>query len=325
MLPLGRILVACAATFNSLSSCQVSTLPNWSLSPRNVNQSSVFDLTAPSTDLFRHVHLYQDTVYQSFTFDNKNRRLFVAQRPNNTPVEQGDLCITQLDFSGKILGHMWVKGAGHGVAIGAEAVGSDTYMWTEIDVKSNGYGDRIARFMYVNGATIDGGSKGLTKFKPVEGAGNTICTIDPSDDSLVCRYSFGDTKRIGAFPVAEAAANNFKNPLYDFEQPALKGRSNVFQGFAAYGSYFYMLSGTAYEVNGNVVNSEVTSVDVNTGKIRQGPTLTKAGQSLSFREPEGMAVYTTADGEPRLFLGFASGVAGDRRCNIFYKNKLVAA
>jgi hypothetical protein len=59
---------------------------------------------------------------------------------------------------------------------------------------------------------------------------------------------------------------------------------------------------------------------MNTGKVVQGPTLTKAGSTLEYREPEGLAIYKTAAGEVRLFLGFASGVAGDRRSNLFYKN-----
>ena len=50
---------------------------------------------------------------------------------------------------------------------------------------------------------------------------------------------------------------------------------------------------------------------------------TNAGGSLDYREPEGMAVYRTVAGETRLFLGFASGAAGARRANIFYKNVLV--
>jgi hypothetical protein len=75
--------------------------------------------------------------------------------------------------------------------------------------------------------------------------------------------------------------------------------------------------------SGSVVNSEVTSVNMNTGAVVQGPTLTKAGSTLSFREPEGLAIYKTVAGEVRLFLGFASGKAGDRRSNLFYKNVLI--
>ncbi|MER6978410.1 hypothetical protein ABT317_15690 [Streptomyces carpinensis] len=70
-------------------------------------------------------------------------------------------------------------------------------------------------------------------------------------------------------------------------------------------------------------NTYVTSINVNTGAIAQGPTLAKAGSTLTCREPEGLAVYRTDAGESRLFLGFASGVEGDRRSSIFYMSALV--
>lgn len=286
-------------------------------------ESEHFDLKAPSHDLFRHVILKDDTVQQSFAFDQKNHRLFVSQRRNGSPMEGGDLTITQLDFAGKYLGYMYLNGFGHGVSFGAESVGTDTYLWTEVDSKSNGYGERLARFKFINGKTLSRDSTALTKFKPFPASSSIIAVINPINNTLVCRYTSGSTKRIAAFPLKEATVGNFSTPLYDFEQPALTGLSSVFQGYAAYGSYIYILSGTAYEVNGGIVDSEVTSVNVNTGMIHQGPVLTKAGSTLTFREPEGMAVYTTQAGEPRLFLGFASGNVGDRRSNLFYKNELL--
>ncbi|KAJ4176339.1 hypothetical protein NW755_014465 [Fusarium falciforme] len=282
-----------------------------------------FNLKAPSHDLFRHKSLHDETVQQSFAFDQKNRRLFVAQRRNGTPIKKGDLCITQLDFSGKYLGHMYLNGFGHGVAFGAQAVGKDTYLWTEVDSKSNGYGERLARFKFVNGKTLSNKSSALTKFKPIPKSTAMICVINPVDNTLVVRYTLSGAKRIAVYDLMSATKGDFSKPVVDFKIPTWKGRSSVFQGYTAYGQYMYVLTGTAYDVNGGVVDSEVTSINLKTGKVHQGPIWTKAGQSLSFREPEGMGVYTTAAGEPRLFLGFASGKAGDRRCNIFYKSELV--
>ncbi|WP_420082061.1 hypothetical protein ACN6AT_34130 [Streptomyces sp. JL4002] len=57
--------------------------------------------------------------------------------------------------------------------------------------------------------------------------------------------------------------------------------------------------------------------------MKQGPVLTKAGSTLHHREPEDLAIYRTDGGEPRLFIGFATGQEGDRRSSIFYKNALV--
>ncbi|WP_251056105.1 teichoic acid biosynthesis protein C [Streptomyces sp. ISL-94] len=285
--------------------------------------SKRFDLTQPSYDLFRGKTLRDDTVQQSFAFDNVNRRLFLAQRRNGTAETAGDLCITQLDFAGNQLGYMYLTGFGHGVAFGAQGVGTSTYLWTEVDANGNGYGGRLARFRFTNGVTLTNTSSALTKFKPVAAATEHTCAIDPVHNRLVVRYHLNGAKHIALYGLTAAANGDFSSPLADFAQPTLGSRSSTFQGYTAYGSYLYLLTGTSYEANGNVVDSEITSVNLNTGAISQGPVLTNAGSTLTFREPEGLAVYQTADGESRLFLGFASGAAGDRRSNLFYKNVLV--
>nr|WTB28984.1 hypothetical protein OG781_05145 [Streptomyces sp. NBC_00830] len=84
----------------------------------------------------------------------------------------------------------------------------------------------------------------------------------------------------------------------------------------------YFITGDGYSAsNPDPGNTYITSI--NTGAIAQGPTLTKAGSTLTYREPEGLAIYRTDAGESRLFLGFATGEEGDRRSSIFYKNALV--
>lgn len=282
--------------------------------------SKRFDLKEPSYDLFRHVSLHDKTIQQSFAFDNTNRRLFVSQRKDGSDTKAGHLCITQLDFEGNKKGHMYLKGFGHGVAFGAEADGKDTYLWTETETNSNGYGTKLARFKFTDGKTIS--SSDVTKMHPVSGAKEYTCTIDTVNNRLVVRYN-KDGKHIAVYDLAAAKKNDFSAPLANFEIPTINTKTSVFQGYAAFGQYVYLFTGESYEANGGIVDSQLTTVDMNTGKVVQGPTLTKAGESLSFREAEGMAVYETANGEVRLFLGFASGKAGDRRSNLFYKNALV--
>lgn len=283
--------------------------------------SKRFDLTEPSYDLFRGKTLHDDTVQQSFAFDNVNRRLFVAQRRNGTAETAGDLCVTQLDFEGNQLGYMYLTGFGHGVSFGAQAVGTSTYLWTEVEANGNGYGRRLARFKFTNGTTLANTSTALTKFTPVAAATEHTCSIDPVSNRLIVRYHQNSAKHIAVYDLAAATNGNFTSPLANFAQPDLGTRK--FQGYAAHGSYLYLLTGHSYPETGNVVDSEVTSVNMNTGAIVQGPLITNAGSTLTFREPEGLAVYKTAGGEIRLFLGFASGEAGDRRSNLFYKNILI--
>lgn len=219
---------------------------------------------------------------------------------------------------------MYLNGFGHGVSFGAQGVGADTYLWTEVEANGNGYGKKLARFKWKNGSTLSkSSSSALTKFTPIKGATEHTAFIDQISNRLIVRYN-KDGKHIAAFDLNAATKGDFSKPLVNFKQPGLdKFKSKVFQGYAVYGSYFYILTGTSYDASGGVVNSQVASIDMNTGKIVQGPTMTKAGVSLPFREPEGMAVYKTKAGEVRLFLGFATGKSGDRRSSLFYKNALI--
>ncbi|MBO8183987.1 phage baseplate protein [Streptomyces spirodelae] len=279
-----------------------------------------FDLTKPSYDLYRHKPLHDDTVQQSFAFDSVNKRLFVAQRRNGSPSSAGDLCMTQLDFAGGYTTFMHLKGFGHGVAFGVEPVGGSSYLWTEVDANANGYGRRLARFKFSGGTTLDH-SAAITKFAPVPGAVEYTCSIDPVHNNLTVRYHSDGAKHIIVYSLADARSGDFSKPKAHFKQPSISG---TMQGYTSYGSYAYFMTGNAYSSsNPYPGNTYLSSVDLNTGTVKQGPTLTKAGSTLSFREPEGLAIYRTDAGQSRLFLGFASGDAGDRRSNLFYKNVLV--
>ncbi|KAL2369545.1 teichoic acid biosynthesis protein C [Blastomyces gilchristii SLH14081] len=239
-----------------------------------IPSSKRFDLSKPSYNLFRSKSLHE----------NRLR--------DGTGATSGDLCITQLDFSGKYLGYMHLNGFGHGVTFGAQGTRDGaTYLWTEVE--ANGNGEHTA-------------------------------FIDQLANRLVVRYQHKGGKHIAAFDLDAAARGDFANPLVNFPQPVLdKFKSKVFQGYAAHGSYLYIMTGTSYEASDGEVNSQVASIDMNTGKIVQGPTLTNAGSSLPFREPEGMGVYKTKAGEVRFFLGFATGKRGDRRSSLFYKDALI--
>ncbi|GLY64722.1 hypothetical protein Atai01_13410 [Amycolatopsis taiwanensis] len=286
----------------------------------SVPSSQRFDLTQPSYDLFRGKSLYQGTVMQSFTFDNVNRRLFVAQLRNGSGSDAaGDLCITQLDFAGNQIGHMFLNGFGHGVSIGVEPVGSTSYLWTEVD-SVNARGTRLARFPFTSGTTLDHASPVLDKHLPIAGVDTVTCATDPVNQRLVMRYRTGGAFRFAAYTIADVRAGNYSNRLADIAQPSGLG---TFQGYAVYGEYVYMLDGDAYSgTNPPPGNAHVSSLNLNTGAFTRA--VTNAGGSLSYREPEGMAVYRTVAGETRLFLGMASGTtAGARLANIFYKNVLI--
>ncbi|WP_410575307.1 teichoic acid biosynthesis protein C [Amycolatopsis sp. cmx-4-61] len=281
--------------------------------------SPYIDITKPSSDLFRSKMLHESHhVMQGFAFDNVNRRLFVVQAQNGTSGD--DLCVNQLNFSGEVLGSMHVAHAGHGVSIGVEPVGTASYIWMECDADgttSDARGTALARFKFVNG-----GTPSMKKF--LTGSQTITCATDPVYRRLAVRRSEGGRMWYSVYPLASAAAGDFSTPLVHFPQPALSTSSVVFQGYTILGSSLYTLDGSGH-ADAADIDSYVTRIDMNTGTV-QDRDITRAGSTLVYREPEGLAVYRTADGETRLFLGFGSRSSMDntnRYANLFYKNALV--
>ncbi|REE95831.1 teichoic acid biosynthesis protein C [Thermomonospora umbrina] len=284
--------------------------------------SQRFDLTEPSHELFRHRRLRDGTVMQSFGFDLRNRRLFAAQVARGPFSDhRGDLTINRLDHAGRLKGHMRLRGFGHGVAIGVEPSGSATYLWVEVDphpASDSARGTRLARFKYVDGATLENDSPALAKHRPIPGITGVTATIDPVNNRLAMRYKKGNW-RVAVYNLADVKARRYDRRLADVALPSQGGET--FQGYALYGRYLYTFHGNEYgEENPPPGNARLSTIDLNTGRRVAGPTLTKAGRSLTHREPEGLAVYRTGRGEVRLFLGIASGRVGHRRANLFYKD-----
>ncbi|MEV6872028.1 teichoic acid biosynthesis protein C [Amycolatopsis sp. NPDC051128] len=281
--------------------------------------SPYFDIAKPSYDLFRSKMLHESHhVMQGFAFDNVNRRLFVVQAQNGTSGD--DLCVNQLSFSGELLGSMHLAHAGHGVSLGVEPVGTASYIWMECDADGttgDARGTALARFKFV-----DGGTPSVKKF--LTGSRTITCATDPVYKRIAVRRSEGGKMYYSVYPLASAAAGDFSAPLAHFPQPALSTSSVVFQGYTILGNYLYTLDGSGH-ADAADIDSYVTRIDMTTGEVKSRE-LTKAGSTLVYREPEGMAIYRTADGETRLFLGFGSRSSLDnvnRYANIFYKNVLV--
>jgi hypothetical protein len=281
--------------------------------------SPYFDISKPSSDLFRSKMLHESHhVMQGFAFDNVNRRLFIVQAQNGTSGD--DLCVSQVSFSGELLGSMHLAHAGHGVSIGVEAVGTASYIWMECDADgttTDARGTALARFKFVNG-----GTPSMKKF--LAGSKTITCATDPVYERIAVRRSEGGKMYYSVYPLASAAAGDFSAPLAHFPQPALSTTSVVFQGYTILGNYLYTLDGSGHDDAADI-DSYVTRIDMTTGEVKSR-SFTQAGSTLVYREPEGMAVYRTADGETRLFLGFGSRSSLDnvnRYANLFYKNALV--
>ncbi|WP_308010726.1 Tat pathway signal sequence domain protein [Streptomyces sp. AC495_CC817] len=314
-----------------------------------VATSKRFDLTDGSDEWFREIVLQEVRILQSFSFDNTNKHLYTAQLvqagrqlPGETRTytgtereTNGDLCITRLDWRGYIIGRMYLKGFGHGVSIAAEPSGNGAYLWTETasvpDGANVGYGTKIARFKFANGVVLTPESHRVTTYTPAPGSDHNTVAVDPVNSRLAVRHRIGGTWKINLYDLATFRSGTF-TPLASITQPSVL-TGVTFQGYTTLGQYLYTMDGTAYtyDSSGNRTsdsNTYVTCIDWNTGSVVQR-SLSKAGESLFYREPEGMAIQIPDTSNPaaaRLHLGFGSEeslTATDKKASFYYKDLLV--
>ncbi|HSY00212.1 MAG TPA: hypothetical protein VLG91_22940, partial [Streptomyces sp.] len=101
---------------------------------------------------------------------------------------------------------MYLTGFGHAISIGAQAVGSSTYLWVDAVADTSGFGQRLGRFKYTNGTTLSASSSAVTKHTPVSSANGQTCAIDPRHDRLIVRYppTGSATHRFAAYDLPDA-------------------------------------------------------------------------------------------------------------------------
>lgn len=279
--------------------------------------ASRFDLTVPSSPLHgvqRTVLHEAHRVSQSFAFDNVNRRVFVAQLQDRT--DGNDLCISQLDLHGTLVGYMHVPDAGHGVSIGVEPVGDVSYLWTEAVSSlpaSKGRGTALQRFAFRSGQEPTQAQTYLT------GSENVTCATDPTSQRLLVRRHIDGDAEFTVHDLAAARDGDFSRP----SMPGIRPRTDgTFQGYAFFGDYLYVLTGSGHDDPADI-DSALSSFDLRTGKVIQDHVPETVSSELPLREPEGMAVYRTGNGRHRLCFGLASTQDNVRFANFFYKDVLV--
>jgi hypothetical protein len=280
--------------------------------------SQYFDLSQPFHELFRGKPLHESHhVLQGFAFDIVNARLFAAQLRNRS--SDDDLCINQLDLSGQVLGAMHLNGAGHGVSIGVEPEGTTSYVWTECDADAEARGTALCRFAFRDAAPP-------VPRKLLRGSKIISCASDPVNARLAVRRVEAGRMWYTVHDFSRATAGDFTAPLVHFPEPALSAEPVTFQGYTIFGRYLYTLDGIGH-AHGSDIDSYVTRIDMNTGSV-ESRSLVRTAASLIFREPEGMAVYRTRDGDIRLFIGFGSRDTLDgpkRYANLYYNDSLRSA
>jgi hypothetical protein len=286
-----------------------------------------FNLNDGSDQLWspREVDLTDGTVLQSFAFDNAHHYIYTVQVTDGSSATTGNLTVTKLSWDGQtVVGFMYLTGFGHGVQIGVESSGSDAYLWTEVDAVSDGtnaWGNKLGRFKFVSGTTLAHTSSSIAKYSLVAGADRTTCNVDMANGYLIMRYRVSGSFRFALYNLASVKAGG-TTALCDIAQPSGLG---TFQGFTSYGSFMYVLTGDAYNTSTNPSPGDtfITILNLNDG-TQTDRQQTNAGTTLTYREPEGMAVYSSGSTR-RLCFGFATQVtSGNRLACVYYKDALIA-
>jgi PKD repeat protein len=286
-----------------------------------VPETAMFNIHAPSSPFYPSpVSLASTTVLQSFAFDNVNERVYTVQLTASGTL--GELTCTKLDYAGKEAEPSWLhlKDFGHGVQIGAQRDLDSAYIWVETLASASGFGTQIARFRFedfAHGATISPTTSGVEIYRPRPAYGSKSIAVDPAYSRVSLRYRLDSTHaRFDLFDLDSFASHSYTalcSVTLDDTTSFPGSPKPTFQGHTTHGSYLYLLTGTH-----DTDNMMIWAFDWNTGQLADS-FLTEAGVSLSWREPEGMAVWQSADGTYHLTFGIATGPEGARKAAIFYK------
>lgn len=299
------------------------------------SESARIDIGSETRVLFRKRSLVENTVVQSFAVDPRTNVVYTSQLisdgvqladepapvPYSTRRSSGDICITQMTLAGVVTGHMYVRGAGHGVALGVET-GRDglTWLWTDADASGSGFARGLHRLQFTDGAVLD--SDALYAYRPAGAGGHGVsCSIDPIARLMAVNFTWpdpddGSGRRLRLFDLDDAAQDRWR-PLASVDHLVNQvggAAAGTLQGIATLGSYVYVLDGSPQGP------AYVTSRDWRTGTVVQRQLVTVLSD-LTYREPEGLAVWVpdpAAPGDVRLCLGMADGADNARDFSVAY-------
>lgn len=235
--------------------------------------------------------------------------------PTGTRDARGDIAVNRVDRSGAVTGVMYCRAFDHGNGIGAEydPVTETTYLWLSYDAEMqeigsgiNAHGRRVVRLPFVDQAIVDVGDPGLEVYDPVPNLTHIQPLLDLENQRMGISYAAGAGTRIAVYDLAAFKAQDFSSPLFDFARPTYP----LTQASALYGSYLYIVHGSAYNDTDNppppegAGNAYFTVIDIRNGQaIDRVPN--QFALSLEYREPESVYVWQTPDG-PVFTFGFAT-------------------
>ncbi|MFH9726434.1 hypothetical protein ACH4M4_26235 [Streptomyces sp. NPDC017254] len=293
------------------------------------------DLSGVTGRLIQTVDLVKNPAPQAIATDTANGHVFVLQVESSATAPQGNLYLNRINRkSGTVTGSMQLKGFGHGLSLGAEAVGTDTYLWTEVGplhttTDGTTFGKAVTRFRFADGEVLDGDLiPAARKFTPPGSTAGTGPSLDPVNKQLCVMYHKDGKRHFTRYDAAAAAAGSWVPVGTTFVMPAGEDLTPdvpsryplqaklVSQGFTVLGDVVYSYQWAPYDKDNNptTVPSEfpgiafLTSYSWTTGARLDRQVVTNA-DGLTRREPESVATEVDpATGETRLLFGFSDTV-----------------
>lgn len=281
-----------------------------------------FDIRS-GTELLAPTQLFNTTGPQSFAFDDVNGLVYTLQTlqagirlsDEDAPVgsadrkDAGDMCLTRLTATGKVTGHMYLRGFGHGISFAVEPVGKRTYLWVEgkADPKT-GYGRSVARTPFKDGGILDTSDSSVTHFDPVPGSSDVSPSLDLAGGRVLVSHERSGEQRFAVYQMQDFLAGRTESAQFVKAGVQVK-EEEWFQGCALHGDFIYILTGNPYtdkkgkNPRKSGGNTFISAIDVRTGKA-QGRQRVTVAPDLPYREPEGMAI-SLAGGRAGLCIGFS--------------------
>lgn len=275
------------------------------------------NLSGVTGKLIQTVPLTKNPAPQAIASDPVNGHVFVLQMESAAKTPLGNMYLNRIDrTTGRLTGSMYLTGFGHGISMGAEPVGTDTYLWTEVgpvspnDGVSNAFGTAVTRFRFVDGATLDQADvPAAQKFCP-PGGRSTGPSVDLANNTLTIVYFKGSVRCFTRYDLAKAAQGEWVEIGSTFELPAGAESGLTFQGYTALNGVLYVYQWKKDPVTTYPGTTYITSYSLDS-KTKLDSQVVTGADGLERREPEGLAVEVDPKtGETRLLFGFSDTVPG---------------
>lgn len=260
-------------------------------------------------EVVKEAKLQSVRVGQSFTLNRATGEYYVAQIYEST--KTGDIVITRLNSYGIMMGHMILRGFGHGSNIDIERENGNTYLWVEAEPTpdSDGvqFGNQLARILYMDGSEVF--AKSVKKYNVLPTHKKLSPSIDQERDILSVRSVYNGSDHYTTFSLSKVKSGIF-TPINQFSCKL----SGYHQGHSVCDGYTYIWQGNPVTGIGAKSNAQVHCYTQSGDRIYTRDL--SLAQDRYYKEPEGIKVFKDTN-KIDMYLGLATGNEGDRRYNIF--------